>query len=69
MTKQLSYWIKERHNPQIGVYYTALGQISKAEARRHTKPLYGANIRLEFQDKESYEKKIKELKRAGCRIS
>ena len=64
MAKQL-YWIKERHNPQLGIYYVPCGQMSKAEAKKHESSLYGANVMFSFATEEEYNTEIDALKRAG----
>ena len=57
------YWyIKERHNPQFEKpYYTALGNISQTEARKHENPLYGYNVLIRFETEKDYMEKCKEL--------
>ncbi len=55
------WWIKERHNPQIGVYYTPLGQVSIAYAKKLERPLYGYNVMLRFENQKDYESKLKEI--------
>jgi hypothetical protein len=56
------WWIKERHNPQLGVYYSAMGQLSKAAAKRYEKPLYGDDYMLGFDSEEAYNAKLAELR-------
>lgn len=63
-----SYWIKARHNPQLGTYYTACGQLSKKDAKAMTKPLYGHNDMLEFATEAEYTAKLAELKTQGERV-
>lgn len=48
------YWIKERHNPQTGVYYIKCGRLSVTEAKRKEKSLYGDNIMLRFDSEKEY---------------
>jgi len=61
-----SYWIKERHNPQLTKpYYSLCGQLSKTAARKKENSLYGFNIMLEFPTLAEYEAKVKELKDGG----
>ncbi len=62
------YWIKERHNPQLGVYFVACGQISTRQARRHEKPLYGMNFMHRFSSKEEYEEKLGQLRADGKEV-
>jgi hypothetical protein len=62
------WWIKERHNPQLGVYYVGMGQISKAEAMRYENTLHGTNYMLSFDSEEAYNAKLAELKANGRKI-
>lgn len=59
------FWIKERHNPQLGVYYVAQGQMSKSEAKKHEGSIYGSNYMISFDTEEQYNARIKELRDAG----
>ncbi len=60
------YWIKERHNPQLGAYYVAEGQMSKTAAKKHEgSRLYGSNYMHRFDTVEAYEARLAELKKAG----
>ena len=63
-----SYWIKERHNPQLGVYYVRMGQISAREANQHDNPLYGHNILHRYETQEQYDAELTRLEREGCSI-
>lgn len=67
MAKQ-AFWIKERHNPQLGVYYVACGQMSKTEAKKHEASLYGSNVMHSFATEEEYYTEIDALKAAGERV-
>lgn len=66
--RQLSYWIKERCNPQLGTYYVACGQLTVAEAKRMERTIYGDNTMLRFATKELYDAKLDELRKAGKRV-
>ena len=57
------YWyIKERHNPRMAKpYYTALGNISVKEAKKHEKTLYGYNYAIRYTNYTDYENRCKEL--------
>jgi hypothetical protein len=59
------YWIKERHNPQLGCYYVGLGQLSKTAARKYERPLYGENIMHSFDTESAYQARLDELRAAG----
>lgn len=64
-----SFWIKSRHNPQLGVYYTAMGQMSNAAAKRAEKSLYGSNYMHEYKAEDEYLNKITELQLAGANVN
>ena len=61
----MNYYIKERHNPQLGIYYVPYGQLTKKYAKESVNAIYGENRMLEFNTKEAYENKIDELRKAG----
>jgi len=64
----MKFWIKERHNPQLGIYYVACGKMFKREARANERPLYGDNVMIPFDTKEEYEAELDRLERAGERV-
>lgn len=66
-TKYL-WWIKERHNPQIGTYYVAYGQRSKTEAKMFERPVYGSNIMHPFKNEADYKKRLDELIKQGQEV-
>lgn len=66
--KSLSYYIKERQNPQTGTYYVIYGQLTKAEVKKHEKPIYGFNIMHAFPTSAEYEVRIAELKAKGFSV-
>lgn len=55
------WYIKQRHNPQLGVYHVALGNISQKEARAYEKPLYGDNLIIRFSSEAEYQRRCREL--------
>ena len=63
--RKLSYWIKERHNPQLGIYYVLCGQMTVAEAKKYESSLYGSNIMWRYKTEEEYKRGIQRLKDAG----
>jgi hypothetical protein len=66
--KNKYWWLKERHNPQLGVYWSCYGNISVAEAKRYEQPLYGTNYMHRFSSEEEYNRKIEELIKAGEKV-
>jgi len=68
MAIQKKFYLKERHNPQLGVYYIAMGQMSKTAAKQAEGSIYGTNYMIPFDNVEDYMGKIKELELAGKSI-
>lgn len=64
----MKFWIKERHNPQLGTYWVACGKMSKADARKCERPLYGFNIMHAFDSEEAYNARLDELRKAKERV-
>lgn len=63
------FWIKERHNPQLGVYYVPEGQLSKTAARKkETGGCYGYNTMLRYETEAEYEAAIAKLRADGHRV-
>jgi len=62
------YYIKERHNPQLGVYYVLYGQLTKKDAKNKEKSLYGQNIIISYDTIEDYNKAILTFKEEGHRV-
>lgn len=63
------FYLKERHNPQLGKpYYVPLGQISKKEALKNKNCIYGYNNILEFDNIDEYQAAIAEKKENGFTI-
>jgi hypothetical protein len=65
MSKPLYFWIKERHNPQLGTYYVSLGQLTKAAAKKYEKESYGRNIMLPFKTAALRDKFLAAKKEEG----
>ena len=55
------FWIKERHNPQLGVYWVTCGQMKISEAKKYEKSSYGNNYMHKFKTEEEYKAKITEI--------
>lgn len=66
--KTTPYWIKERCNPQLGTYYVACGQLSRAEAKKKESALYGDNVMHRFATESQYLSKLSELKKKRERV-
>jgi hypothetical protein len=69
--KKLSYWIKERNNPQFDKpYYVGLGQRTKASINESKKSVgYGSNHYCEYKNEVDYRNRINELKNSGYSVS
>jgi len=64
------YWIKERHNPQSGIYFIAYGnQLSKKEAKAKESSRYGNNFMYSFNTEKEYKAEIERLKKEGSRVT
>lgn len=69
MKRELSWWILERHNPQLDKpYYIACGQISKTAAKRKENTLYGMNVMRQYKDEKAYRDEIDCLKSKGFSV-
>lgn len=62
------YWIKERHNPQLGIYYVGMGQLSKTAAKKCEEALYGTNYMQSYSNEADYRLKLDELKAEGKKV-
>jgi hypothetical protein len=62
------YYIKERHNPQLGVYYALMGQMSKTAAKKYEHSLYGDNYMIGYDTEGEYLEAIEKLKSNGSKI-
>ena len=62
------YWIKERHNPQLGVYYVACGNLSIKDAMKMEGGSYGHNIMIKFPSETAYNNALQMLKDRGERV-
>jgi hypothetical protein len=68
MKKNLLFWIKERHNPQLGIYYIRCGQLSAMQAKRQEESLYGSNFMHGYETLDEYRLAIKDLKEKGHKV-
>ena len=63
------FYLGERHNPQFKKpYYVKYGQLSKTEAKRKEKCVYGSMYITSYNTQQEYEDKIQELKKDGFNI-
>lgn len=62
------YYIKERNNPQIGVYYIACGQLTAKEAKTKESSLYGFNFMHSFNTDKEYLAEINRLQNDGYSV-
>lgn len=62
MKGKFKYWyIKKRTNPQLGVYYIAIGNISNNHAKKMEYSVYGWSEMLKYETEESYNNAVAEL--------
>lgn len=64
----MKYVIKERYNPQLGVYFVAMGRISDARAEGRGKCLYRSDIMYAFNTRKEYELELQRLRESGERV-
>lgn len=65
----MKYYIKERHNPQLDKpYYVAEGKLTKKDACKKEKSLYGHNNMLEYETIEDYQKALNEFEEKGFNV-
>ena len=62
------WWVKERHNPQLGIYHVACGQMSKTAAKKHEDCKYGYNIMRPFGTEKEYTAHLEYLREKGERV-
>lgn len=66
--KTKPYWIKERHNPQLGVYYVACGQMSRTAAKQQEGGVYGRNYMHPYDTESTYQARLTELSEKGEKV-
>jgi hypothetical protein len=59
------YYIKQRFIPQLGTYFVPCGQLSKTEAKKMEKPIYGDNYMTPYKTEQEYTAAIEFLKKSG----
>lgn len=64
----MKYYIKERHNPQLGVYYVPCGTLSKQAAKRAESSLYGENYMLAYETEAEYQAALATLRNDGEKV-
>ena len=71
MARKLSYYIKERNNPQFKKpYYVAKGQMTKAEAMKVEDGTgYGTNFMLPYKTEAEYNQAIADLRAQGFNVT
>lgn len=61
ITRRMTYCIKRRYNPQLGVKFTAMGQLTKKDIKKWEAPLYGRNEIIQFETFAEYEARCNKL--------
>lgn len=59
------YWIIERYNPQLGIYYIGKGQMTRSAAKKYKTPGYGVNVLQMFNNEHDYLARLLFLRAAG----
>lgn len=68
-TETLSYYIKERHNPQFKKpYFVPEGLLPKKEAKAKEDAIYGMNIMLKYKNIQEYKAAIQKFKIDGFSV-
>lgn len=63
------FYLKERHNPQFdNPYYVAEGQLTKADAKKKERSIYGDNYMLSYNTEKEYTDAINKLKADGFSV-
>ena len=62
------FYIKERHNPQLGIYYVGCGRLTKKEAKNEENSLYGTNLMHLYDTEEDYERQLEDLRKHGKNV-
>ncbi len=62
------WWIKQRHNPQLGIYYIAEGRLSNAAAKLCKRSVYGVNDMLPFDTESEYNEALEKLRSSGATV-
>ena len=57
-----SFYIKQRHNPQLGVFYVACGQLTVKEAKAKESAIYGSNVMMKYPTEKEYNEARANLK-------
>jgi hypothetical protein len=66
--KKLPWWIKERHNPQLGTYYVPRGQMTVKAAKMCEVSAYGSNFMQRYETEALYKAALAKLKKDGERV-
>jgi hypothetical protein len=68
MSKPKYYWIKERHNPQLGTYYVLCGQLTVKEAKLRERSIYGSNAMHKYATEKEYDDAVDLIMERGERV-
>ena len=68
MSKPKYYWIKERHNPQLGTYYVLCGQLAVKEAKLRERSIYGSNTMHKYATEKEYDDAVDLIMERGERV-
>lgn len=66
MSEKSKYYIRERHNPQLGIYYIPEGQKSRADVIKiENNNMYGYCLMIPYETEADFYDAIRHLKLAG----
>jgi hypothetical protein len=70
MKTPLKFYIGERSNPQFKKsYYVTYGQLTKKDAQKKEKCLYGSIFLTSYESEEDYNNAISKLKAEGFNVN
>lgn len=64
----MPFYIKERHNPQLGTYFVGCGKLLVKHAKKMESSLYGFNTMHRYESEQEYNFRLEELIDAGERV-
>ena len=63
------WYILERHNPQLGIYYVGEGQMTRKDAKARERSIYGHNYMHGYDTEDAYKAELKRLRESGQKVS
>ena len=63
-----AFFIKERDNPQLGIYFVLMGKMPEKDAKKMERSAYGVNSIHRFETFKEYMIKVESLIKQGARV-